>query len=368
MASIHRRGQGWLVRYRDPDTGKNRGKSFRTEREAKDFRSDIEARINRGEWINPDKGRMTVQQWSDIWLKSKEQLAGNTVGRHRSSLQAWILPALGKRPLAKVKPVDVNTVLADAVKAGRAPNTVRNIYATAASMFADAVANRLIPRSPCDEVGKPASIRLRDIRPLTPREVEKIANEMDERYGIVVLFLAWTGLRPSEAWALAVRDIDLDRRTVHVTKAYGSDGRLKGPKTGMKGVRTVGIPAALTQPLRQHMKPLSADDRLFTTRRGGRISKDNFRQRQWKPACRRAGIGGVTIYDLRHTCASWLIRQGVDPKALQTWMGHTNISQTYDTYGHLFPGHTADLTDRLDALDDIGGDYADEGDDDERET
>ncbi len=63
----------------------------------------------------------------------------------------------------------------------------------------------------------------------------------------------------------------------------------------------------------------------------------NLRRSVWYPALEAAELGrAVRVYDLRHTCASWLIAQGAHPKAIQKHLGHSSIQVTLDRYGHLF--------------------------------
>ena len=52
---------------------------------------------------------------------------------------------------------------------------------------------------------------------------------------------------------------------------------------------------------------------------------------------------------MRHTCVSVLIHQGVNIKQIQEWVGHASITETMDTYGHLFPGSLVDMADMLDS-------------------
>jgi integrase len=71
----------------------------------------------------------------------------------------------------------------------------------------------------------------------------------------------------------------------------------------------------------------------------------------WWPALETAGLPHSTrIHDLRHTCASLLIRQGVHPKAIQHHLGHSSINITMDRYGHLLPDQIDDLADHLDVV------------------
>src|SRR5205823_11124011 len=69
----------------------------------------------------------------------------------------------------------------------------------------------------------------------------------------------------------------------------------------------------------------------------------HFRDRGLNRAQLAAGIvtpsgkPRYSFHSLRHWCASWLIEQGFAAKRVQAWLGHSSITMTFDTYGHLFP-------------------------------
>jgi integrase len=67
--------------------------------------------------------------------------------------------------------------------------------------------------------------------------------------------------------------------------------------------------------------------------------------RAWKAA----GLDPITPHEARHTFASMMIAAGVNAKAIATYMGHSSIQITYDTYGHLMPGNEAEARGLLDA-------------------
>jgi integrase len=66
-------------------------------------------------------------------------------------------------------------------------------------------------------------------------------------------------------------------------------------------------------------------------------------------AWKDTGLERITLHECRHTFASLMIAAGVNAKALQTFMGHANISITLDRYGHLMPGSEAEGARLLDA-------------------
>lgn len=57
----------------------------------------------------------------------------------------------------------------------------------------------------------------------------------------------------------------------------------------------------------------------------------------------------ITLHECRHTFASLLIDSGANPKAIQSFMGHSKIQTTFDVYGHLLPGSRDEVRERLDA-------------------
>ena len=79
------------------------------------------------------------------------------------------------------------------------------------------------------------------------------------------------------------------------------------------------------------------------------IRRTNFRRRAWGPAIEAAGLEPPPVpHDLRHTAAALAIAEGAHPKAIQSRLGHSNITTTLNVYGHLFPGLDDELAARLD--------------------
>src|SRR4029453_869155 len=84
---------------------------------------------------------------------------------------------------------------------------------------------------------------------------------------------------------------------------------------------------------------------------GGPLREPKFAERYFKPAARAADLpAALRVHDLRHTCASLLIREGAGIKAVQPPLGHKSASIPLDRYGPLFPEELDHLADRLDRL------------------
>jgi integrase len=116
---------------------------------------------------------------------------------------------------------------------------------------------------------------------------------------------------------------------------------------------TVRLPRFLCEQVGAYLvdRPHAPDDLVFTMLQAGPLREPKFAGRYFKPAARAAGLpAALRVHDLRHTCASLLIREGASIKAVQHHLGHKSASITLDRYGHLFPEELDHLADRLDRV------------------
>src|SRR5690242_13466670 len=94
MASATKRGQGrWLGRYRD-QTGRERTKTLPTRSEALHWAQEQERRLRRGEWTDPALSKVTVGEWSQVWLHGLT-VKPKTRESYESVLRCCVLPRWG---------------------------------------------------------------------------------------------------------------------------------------------------------------------------------------------------------------------------------------------------------------------------------
>ena len=182
---------------------------------------------------------------------------------------------------------------------------------------------------------------------------------------MLVRVAAYTGLRPCEYVALRVGRLDLLRGTARVAEAAPEvAGHLEWGGVKTHEARTVRLPRSVAEELGVYLadRPHGPADLVFTAPRGGPVRSSKFVPVRFKPAITAANqaIGELgpdsrpdplpeelRLYDLRHTAASLMIRQGASVKAVQKQLGHATASITLDAYGHLFPDELEALADRL---------------------
>ncbi len=83
---------------------------------------------------------------------------------------------------------------------------------------------------------------------------------------------------------------------------------------------------------------------------GNILSTSNFKSRYFIPVLKELGLEHITFHDLRHTHATLLLSQKINPKIVQERLGHSTITLTLDTYSHLVPDIQKEAVKALDKL------------------
>jgi integrase len=349
----HRRRGGivWRARYRGPD-GAERSRTFARKSDAEAFLTKVEDAKLRGEWVDPSLGKTRVREYAEQWVTTKADVAPRTFVNIEARLRMHVVPYFGSMALNRVRPSHVRAFVAELVRAGYAPGTVKATYQIVAQIFAQAALDGLVARSPCVGVELPRDRRREEMCFLEPEQVNALANAIDDRYRALIYTAAYGGLRAGELGALTVRRLDLLARTLHVAESAGEvrSRLVVGPtKTGR--VRTISLPSFLADMLGEHLgRYRSTAGWVFTAAEGGQVRHRNFYARHFRPAVARAGLpDDLRFHDLRHTCAAFLIAEGRHIEEVKDYLGHSSIRVTSDRYGHLFPKARRELAQALDA-------------------
>jgi integrase len=351
-----KRGTGWRVRWRDGS--RNRARIFDRKADAVAFEAETRRRRFAGDLRPFDAGRETLQEFAEEWwrLYAVPNLARTTLASYASLWDAHVLPRLGATPLRELDPLSLAAFRAELTASGVGPASTRRVMVILQGVLERAVEWQRIPANPARSVRKPAQRRERAVRPLSPLDVEGVRAYLLDcgrpRDAVVVSVLAYAGLRPGEALALAWSHIR--ERTILVECAVAL-GDLKTTKTAR--TRTVRLLAPLAADLlewRIRCGRPDDDALVFPSRQNGLWSDDAWRywrRRIFAPAARAAGLGApVRPYDLRHSFVSLLLAEGANVVEIARQAGHSP-TMTLSTYAHLFD--EASGGERLSAEDEI---------------
>ena len=292
------------------------------------------------------------------------QLKATTQARYRSILDVHVIPRWGEVELARVRHSDVQKWVAD-LSSERSPATVRKIHRVLSQVLGSAVKDGRLVRNVAEGIALPR-VRSKERHYLTHEQVSDLADacaavpvskyasttEADRgAYRLLVLFLAYTGLRWGELAGLRVGRLDLMRRRASIVETYVVvDGHVvpSDPKNHER--REVPVPRFLIDELVAHVAGKAPDTLLFGGEKAGTPMRSRtFQRAVFDEASAAVGLDGLTPHALRHTAASLAIAAGADVKVVQQMLGHKSATMTLDLYGHLFPDRLDTVADAMDA-------------------
>ena len=306
-----------------------------------------------GSYVDPSLGRIRLARWAEQYLERSDRLRPATRAAYAGALRRQILPTLGQRPLASIRPLDVQEWAERLRAAGYSSGTIHLAYRVLRLVLEAARKDGRIGSNPAQNLRLKTSDRdSHQMRILEPPEIEILADAVESiepRFRALIPFLAYTGLRIGEASALRTTNLNLAEREIVVTEGL-SEGQVGPTKTGRR--RVVSVPKLVVSELEHHLErfPPGRSRIVFASPQGGYLNRHNFYNRVWYPALRVAGLKGLRVHDLRHTAVSLAIRAGAGPREAMDFAGHSSIAVTMNVYGHLFPGQGLALADRLDDL------------------
>jgi integrase len=348
--SIYRRMDGRWAASVSLDRGRRKHFYGRTRQEVAQRLTAALKNRQDGVLVAPEKE--SVASYLQRWLHdaARPTVRATTFEGYERIIRLHVVPELGRVRLARLTPPALSRLYRTLLDKGLSPKTVRLVHALLHRAFSQAVRWRLVGVNVADAVDAPRPVR-REFRTLSSDEALRLMGEArsDRLHALFVLAIA-SGMREAELLGLRWSDVNLEHGTLSVRQQAM---RVKGqwlftePKTS-KGRRVIALPPFAIEALRQH-RVRHAEERLrmgtawedhdlvFPNHVGRPVEKQNLLRRHFWPLLERAGLPHMRFHDLRHTAATLLLSEGVDPKVVQERLGHSTINTTMDVYSHVMP-------------------------------
>lgn len=361
--SVVKRGSTWSIVFdtgRD-ETGKRKQKwigGYRTKREAQAALAEQVNAVEQGSFVAPANQSVAefLAEWGD---QKKLQVRPSTWRSYEWTLNYHVIPHIGHLKLKQVSPSHIEKLYTQLRETPRpdgkdgtlSERTILHVHLILQNAFDRAVRWGLIGRNPCKLCDAPRPKKV-EMKVWTKEQLQTfIAVAADDDLYHVFLLLATTGMRIGEVLGLRWRDVDLlnCKVTVQQQVSFIKGGYVIQPPKTRSGNRTIPIPNQVVDVLREVKKQRDFKREFFgkeyetsldlvcCTDKGTPLYHGNFTAR-WNSLIEKAGIPRIRIHDVRHTHASLLLQQGVNPKVVAERLGHANVSITLDTYTHLLPG------------------------------
>jgi len=353
MASVRQRGKYWSARWRDVDGTSAEEGGFTSRKAAADYAQEQEVLVRKGKKTKPSEMNLTVFEFvSSVW-QTTLGVRTQTKKDYERSLNSHILPNFGDVAMRDIRQVDLKAWLVRMQNQGLSERTIEKHLNLLASILKMAVENEYLHKSPFTGWKRGKAQKRHKVTPLTFQQVEGLAKALPPRYQIMVWIGYFTGMRPSEMLGLTLGQLDFDKGTITIDRQLSRDTsqvhEVKGLKT-KASERTISFSEELQGLIREHIAVhgLGQGGLILRNRLGG-ILRYPDAARLFRKAARATGLkDGEGLHQLRHTCVSTLISLNVNMKAIQSWVGHASITETMDTYGHLFTDANLEIRAKFD--------------------
>ena len=337
----------WLIQYRYTDWQGKRRKStkrgFATKREAEEWLRNF---------LITQKADFDMK-FEDFWkiycADMETRLREHTMRTKKYIVELKILPYFGNKRVNDITAADIRQWQNELIKMGYSPTYLKSINNQLSAIFNYAVRYYDLKSNPCAKAGSMGKSKAEEMDFWTGEEFRKfIDSVMNKRLSYMAfMILYWTGMRLGELLALNPKDVDLEKRTISITKSYQRLGKkdvITPPKTS-KSKRVITIPEFLAADIKDYMDSLydlQEDDRLFP------ITK-YYLEHEMQRGIKESGVKRIRVHDLRHSHASMLIELGFSPLEIANRLGHEKVETTLNTYAHLYPNKQTKLAERLDS-------------------
>ena len=310
----------WLIQYRYTDWQGKRRKStkrgFATKREAEEWLRNF---------LITQKADFDMK-FEDFWkiycADMETRLREHTMRTKKYIVELKILPYFGNKRVNDITAADIRQWQNELIKMGYSPTYLKTINNRLSAIFNYAVRYYDLKSNPCAKAGSMGKSKAEEMNFWTGEEFRRfIDSVMNKRLSYMAFMtLYWTGMRLGELLALNPKDVDLEKRTISITKSYQRLGKkdvITPPKTP-KSKRVITIPEFLAADIKDYMDSLydlQEDDRLFP------ITK-YYLEHEMQRGIKESGVKRIRVHDLRHSHASMLIELGFSPLEIANRLGH----------------------------------------------
>lgn len=319
-----------------------------------------------------DSRRVTFADAAAEWMRYLEfdrKRRPNTLRDYRQAVDQVLLPTFGELPLTQMTSEMVDAFRAHHVDEGRlTARTINKYLVVINGILKRAQRHYGLAVNVATGVERQPVRRATEFRVLSTEEVELLARTIrdgthhpnakrklttaerqarrtsDAQDAALIIAAAYAGLRLGELRALRWRDVDFERRIVHVRRSYSlSDESV--PKSGRaRAVPMADQVARALDALSRRELFTGADELVFPNPTGGFLEDSALRRRYYN-ALKAAGIAHLRFHDLRHTFGTLAVQE-FPLSDVKAYMGHVDIATTM-IYVHHVPQH--DAADRLSA-------------------
>jgi integrase len=370
----HLEGRGrnvWRLKVflgRDPSSGRQQYLTktvHGTKRDAESELNQLLAEVGRGAHSASAGAGGTVAELAARFLElNGDRLSPTTLRGYRQILDRYVLPALGSRKVRTLRPAELDEFYAGLLRSGGAggralsAQSVHHVHALLRRLLNQASKWAWCAVSPAAKASPPRAVK-HEIRPPAPEDVQKLlvaAGERDPDFALFLRLAVVTGARRGELCALRWRDVNLAAGALTIERAIvaGEGNALVEKDTKTHASRRVMLDPETLELLGGRLaacRERAAACGVEPAAGAYVFSDEPDSSAPWRPnrltlafgrLCKRTGIDGVRLHDLRHFAATRMLVAGVPVKTVAGRLGHANAATTLNVYAHVVESSDAE--------------------------
>ena len=348
------RERSWYIDYRDPASGQRiRRVCGKTRREAELHRARLKRELFSEAHLAPSPENPPFYEFMQAYVEhlAATGITFSSLKRYRQILQNFVdFIWRERRPvkfLGDITTKDIWDYIHDRKKLGIKDKTISSELTEIKKCFRYAVDINEVASNPAQAVRfKVSQVSVPHF--FTKEEIKTIFDSLPEGWmRDVFRTLLYTGMRKGELMHLQWKDVDFDRRLIHVRQQVLSDGEVIYRTKTKSSARSIPMYEEIYDILLRQKKRSLHKGYVFVNSKGSPFRDDDL-YHYLKPRLNKLGIKG-SIHTFRHTYASLLIEAGVGLRELKELMGHSRIETTMQ-YAHLYPHRLQEQVNRLSEL------------------
>jgi len=302
--------------------------------------------------VQTEQSNKTLEQLYKLFVKSKENdVKQSTLLKIQQSYDNHIKKFFENKISSCITPLDIQKWKEYMYKKELSFNTMKNTFTTLSSIL----------EYGCEYYGLEKNVariakNFKQVKGVKKKEMNFITKEQFDTaieyepnniYKTALSLMFYTGIRRGEMLALNINDLDFENNKIRIDETVNPKiSMIPNPPKTDKSNRVIEVLPAIMNMLKKTIDDNNLSD--------GYIFLNNIKLTTLKSKCDRMLLKSglekenlIRIHDLRHSFASMCINKGVDIQIISGYMGHENISITWDTYGHLYPNSQKKLLEKI---------------------
>lgn len=272
-----------------------------------------------------------VKTLVDDWQNTHcGNLAKSTQYGYKTTINAYILPILGKKAVRDIKQRDIQNIINSIASSGKSTKTQKNTIGILHSIFEYAVINKIIDVNPVKQIVTKKTAPY-EYYIYTSDEYKNLLNLFKGDRDIIPVLLGGTcGMRLSEIFGLKWSDIDFKKKYINIRRTAIAVGArhtdIKNCAKTAAGNRIISVPAEVLEQINFFIT--GKDDWLMPDKSNNQPENNYNFYRRYRRKIEKAGLPYTRFHDLRHFAATQFLDAGVPDKYAAKYLGHTDTNMT----------------------------------------